>query len=90
MHVIQRKEKQHLKCECCTQWKDDWFCDWKTYGEEELVICSECGKREATENEKKLIKVHKHKADVYTKTKLGRKDVKPGKNSKRVGTDSLF
>ncbi len=89
MHIKQRTDKQHLQCESCKEWKDDRFCDWKTYSEQELVVCSKCGIREAVRSEMKLIKVSNTKAVVYTKTKgLGRNE--SNKSSKRHKTDSLF
>ena len=61
MYVKQRIDKQYLQCESCKEWKDDRFCDWKTYSELELVICSKCGQREATRENKNNIKVYTQK-----------------------------
>ena len=90
MYVVQRSEKQHLECESCKEWKDDWFCDWELYSNDKLVICSKCGHREAIRAEKKLIKVRNLKV-VYTKTNLGRKDGnKHNKGRRRSRQNSMF
>ena len=90
MYVKQRKDKEHLRCETCLQWKDDNFCDWNTFSNMDLVICSKCGLREANRAEKKLIKVRNPKV-VYHKTKLGRKDGdKSNKSSKTNKQNTMF
>jgi len=89
MHVKQREHKQRLRCQCCNEYKDDRFCDWKTYGEEELVICSKCGHREAQTGERDNIKVYNPRTDLYTKTNMGK--VNEHKSNIRVRkTESLF
>lgn len=89
MYVNQRKEKQHLKCESCDEWKDDWFCDWELWSKDRLVICSKCGHREAIRTERKLIKVHNPKVVRYKKVNTGKIN-EHKQNYRKRKTDSLF